>query len=74
MKNSSRRLPTKIPRFVEDMVREATMKLSSIDSITWFSVEAENYESIHKHSAYAAVEQDKRGDVPASAISAEHSC
>ncbi len=50
------------PRFVEDMVREATVKLSSLDTITWFSVEAENYESIHKHSAYAAVEQDKRGE------------
>jgi len=49
------------PRFVEDMVREATMRLAAMDSITWFSVEAENYESIHKHSAYAAVEQDKRG-------------
>ncbi|MCM2359170.1 MAG: GTP cyclohydrolase FolE2 [Geobacteraceae bacterium] len=48
------------PRFVEDMVREATLKLAAMDSITWFSVEAENYESIHKHSAYAAVEQDKR--------------
>lgn len=48
------------PRFVEDMVREATMKLAALDTITWFSVEAENYESIHKHSAYAAVEQDKR--------------
>ena len=48
------------PRFVEDMVREATLKLTAMDNITWFSVEAENYESIHKHSAYAAVERDKR--------------
>ncbi len=48
------------PRFVEDMVREATLRLSALDNITWFSVEAENFESIHKHSAYAAVEQDKR--------------
>ena len=48
------------PRFVEDMVREATLKLSAMDNITWFSVEAENYESIHKHSAYASVERDKR--------------
>lgn len=50
------------PRFVEDMVREATLKLSAMDNITWFSIEAENYESIHKHSAYAAVEMDKRAD------------
>ena len=48
------------PRFVEDMVREATTRLDAMDTITWFSVEAENYESIHKHSAYAAVERDKR--------------
>ncbi len=50
------------PRFVEDMVREATLKLSAMDNIIWFSMEAENYESIHKHSAYAALERDKRGN------------
>ncbi len=50
------------PRFVEDMVREATQKLTAMDNITWFSIEAENFESIHKHSAYAAVEMDKRAD------------
>jgi GTP cyclohydrolase IB len=50
------------PRFVEDMVREATLKLTAMENITWFSVEAENYESIHKHSAYASVERDKRGN------------
>ncbi len=43
------------PRFVEDMVREAYVKLSSMENITWFSIEAENFESIHNHSAYAAV-------------------
>jgi GTP cyclohydrolase I len=48
------------PRFVEDMVREATLRLDAMETITWFSVAAENYESIHKHSAYAAVERDKR--------------
>jgi GTP cyclohydrolase I len=50
------------PRFVEDIVREATLKLSEIDNISWFSVEVENFESIHKHSAYAAIERDKRPD------------
>jgi len=48
------------PRFVEDMVREAHSRLSAQDNITWFSVEAENFESIHNHSAYAAVELDRR--------------
>lgn len=47
------------PRFVEDMVREATVRLLAQDNITWFSVEAENFESIHKHSAYAAIERSK---------------
>ena len=51
------------PRFVEDIVREATLKLSAMDNITWFSVEVENFESIHKHSAYAAIERDKRVDI-----------
>ena len=43
--------------FVEDMVREATQRLSALNNITWFSVEAENYESIHNHSAYASIER-----------------
>jgi GTP cyclohydrolase I len=48
------------PRFVEDLVREAYLKLSAMEHIVWFSVEAENFESIHNHSAYAAVELDRR--------------
>ncbi len=48
------------PKFVEDIVREATLALAAHEAITWFSVEAENFESIHKHSAYAAIERDKR--------------
>lgn len=48
------------PKFVEDIVREATQALLAREAITWFSVEAENYESIHKHSAYAAIERDLR--------------
>jgi len=48
------------PRFVEDMVREAYVRLAEWDRIAWFSVEAENFESIHNHSAYAAVELDRR--------------
>jgi GTP cyclohydrolase I len=48
------------PRFVEDMVREAALRLLKMDNITWFSVSAENFESIHNHSAYAAIEIDKQ--------------
>lgn len=47
------------PRFVEDLVREVTSKLEQFWDFQWFSVEAENFESIHNHSAYAYVE---RGD------------
>ncbi len=47
------------PKFVEDIVREVTEKLLAEPSITWFSVEAENFESIHKHSAYAFIERSK---------------
>ena len=55
------------PRFVEDMVREAYLGLSALEQVTWFSVEAENFESIHNHSAYAAVELDRRENRPATA-------
>lgn len=45
------------PMFVEDVVREVAKKLSADPNITWFSVESENFESIHNHSAYAYVEK-----------------
>lgn len=48
------------PRFVEDMVREAALRLLKMENVTWFSVSAENFESIHNHSAYASIEMDKR--------------
>lgn len=43
------------PKFVEDIVRDIADKLMRDDNITWFSVSAENFESIHNHSAYAHV-------------------
>ena len=45
------------PKFVEDIVREVTEKLQDIPQVSWFSVEVENFESIHKHSAYAYIER-----------------
>ena len=48
------------PMFVEDVVREVALRLSADDNFTWFSVETENFESIHNHSAYAYIERDKR--------------
>jgi len=47
------------PMFVEDIVREIALKLEGDPNITWFSVESENFESIHNHSAYAYVEKHK---------------
>jgi GTP cyclohydrolase I len=43
------------PRFAEDIVRQIAAELENMPRIKWFSVETENYESIHNHNAYAAV-------------------
>ncbi|MEM6734361.1 MAG: GTP cyclohydrolase FolE2 [Myxococcota bacterium] len=45
------------PRFVEDMVREVTLRLESDERVRWFEVHVENFESIHAHNAYAYVER-----------------
>ena len=50
------------PMFVEDVVREVYGRLKAIGSFPKFSVEAENFESIHNHSAYALVEYDGTSD------------
>ncbi|OPZ60601.1 MAG: GTP cyclohydrolase FolE2 [Deltaproteobacteria bacterium ADurb.Bin510] len=44
------------PRFVEDVVRQVAVALKEHPEFSWFSVEAENFESIHNHSAYAYLE------------------
>lgn len=49
------------PMFVEDVVREVALKLMEDKKIIWFSVEAENYESIHNHNAYAYIERRRDG-------------
>jgi GTP cyclohydrolase I len=43
------------PKFVEDIVRDVSKPLKEDDNIPWFSVSAENFESIHNHSAYAQI-------------------
>ncbi len=48
------------PMFVEDVVREIARKLEDDPNITWFTVDSENFESIHNHSAYAYIERDRR--------------
>jgi GTP cyclohydrolase I len=48
------------PKFVEDIVRDIAQRLISDPNITWFSVSAENFESIHNHSAYAHIISGER--------------
>jgi GTP cyclohydrolase I len=43
------------PKFVEDIVRDIAIELKEDDNIIWFSVSAENFESIHNHSAFANI-------------------
>jgi len=50
------------PMFVEDVVREVAVKLLADDTFTSFSIAAENFESIHNHSAYAYLEHHADGD------------
>ena len=58
------------PRFVEDVVREVYLKVDALHRFPWFSVEAENFESIHNHSAYAYVEKSDRSKIEP--VSGEH--
>jgi GTP cyclohydrolase IB len=49
------------PKFVEDVVRDVAEKLKNQPNITYFIIEAENFESIHNHSAYAYLERNNEG-------------
>ncbi len=50
------------PKFVEDMVRDVAAVLNRDARINGYTVESENFESIHNHSAYALIERDKTKD------------
>ena len=43
--------------FVEDLVRNVAVRLNAHKLVTWYKVEAENFESIHNHNAYACIEK-----------------
>jgi len=45
------------PVFVEDLVRNVAARSDLEPNIKWFRVEAENFESIHNHNAYAVIER-----------------
>lgn len=48
------------PKFVEDIVRDLAVALDDERRITWYSIDSENFESIHSHNAYAQIVRDKR--------------
>jgi GTP cyclohydrolase I len=45
------------PKFVEDLVRDVALRLNGDMRIGRYSVDVENFESIHNHSAYARIER-----------------
>ena len=45
------------PCFVEDVVRNAARVMEVHPQVAWFRVEAESYESIHAHNAFACIER-----------------
>lgn len=47
------------PKFVEDVVRDVAEKLMQHENVTHYVIEAENFESIHNHSAYAFLEKKR---------------
>jgi GTP cyclohydrolase I len=46
------------PVFVEDLVRNVAVRLNADSRVSWYKVEAENFESIHNHNAYACIEKE----------------
>jgi GTP cyclohydrolase I len=46
------------PKFVEDMVRDVALKLNADQRIGRYTVDVENFESIHAHSAIARISRD----------------
>ncbi len=47
------------PAFVEDLVRDIAVELNADSRIAYYRLESENFESIHNHSAYALIENNK---------------
>jgi GTP cyclohydrolase I len=45
------------PKFVEDLIRDVALRLNGDARVGSYTVEVENFESIHNHSAYARLER-----------------
>jgi GTP cyclohydrolase I len=59
------------PKFVEDLVRDVALALNQDRRVTAYVVEAENFESIHNHSAFARIVKPRparRLAIPVSAV------
>ena len=48
------------PKVVEDFVRDVAPDLERDPRVAEYRVTSEYFESIHNHSAYTAIEHDKR--------------
>jgi MptA/FolE2 family GTP cyclohydrolase len=53
------------PKFVEDLVREVALALNQEPRVRAYVVEAENFESIHNHSAFARIARTSPAGRPA---------
>ena len=47
------------PAFVEDIVRDIALELNADKKVNYYCLESENFESIHNHSAYALITNQK---------------
>ena len=45
------------PKFVEDLIRDVAAAVKQLPGVLRYKIEAENFESIHNHSAYAVIEE-----------------
>jgi len=52
------------PKFVEDLVRDIAARLNMDHRVGAYTIESENFESIHNHSAYALIHRDKANASP----------
>jgi GTP cyclohydrolase FolE2 len=55
------------PKFVEDLVRDVALALNCEPRVRAYAVEAENFESIHNHSAFARIARRRDPPTPGAA-------
>ena len=51
------------PKFVEDLIRDLAAALDREAQVSAYKIEAENFESIHNHSAFAVIERSQKGNL-----------